>query len=131
VGADKSWFLKSKIKNALVISEIIEEDIHAINFSTIIQESIKSKDFRKAIRYFYLLSLKELADIKLINWQQGKTNESYIKEIKSSLLKSQFSKNTYLYEWIWYGNFLVDETLFNEASHSFQSFFEQIKKLKK
>lgn len=85
----------------------------------LIAEALGAKNYRLAVRYNYLYILKLLTERELIDWQSQKTNEDYIKELSGSSLKSLFSKATRLYEYIWYGEFSVDELGYKKAETDF------------
>lgn len=99
-----------------------EEDIHKINFDKLIDEAISKKDFRKAIRLHFLKLLKELTDNNLITWQIDKTNNDYSIELANSKYSSKFKELALLYEYIWYGDFQLDETNFIATISKFKDF---------
>ena len=101
---------------------IKNEDINAL-----IAEAIKQKDYRLAIRYHYLLAIKELSENNIIDWQQQKTNEDYIKEIKTNVLQTQFGKITRIYDYVWYGEFEVDAPKFENLKLDFINLNNQVK----
>lgn len=110
--------LKATQKASVNLSEeekiIAREDIGAL-----IKKAVKEKNYRLAVRYYYLLLLKKLRDLELINYQSQKTNEEYSGEIKQLALKEQFQKITHLYDFIWYGDFPVSELDFKKAETEF------------
>jgi hypothetical protein len=99
-----------------------EEDIHKINFEELIATAISKKDFRKAVRLHFLNLLKELTDKNLIKWQIDKTNNDYSMELAQSRYSSQFKELSLLYEYIWYGDFQIDETNFKTTVSKFKEF---------
>lgn len=102
--------------------EIIEnEDINAL-----IEEALKQKNYRLAVRYYYLLVLQKLSNKELIDWQFQKTNHDYIYEIKNEMLRKQFVSVTRIYDFIWYGNFDVNEEAFAKAKLEFSKINEAI-----
>jgi hypothetical protein len=101
---------------------IKHEDIKAL-----INEAIKQKNYRLAIRYYYLLTLKTLSDNNLITWEQQKTNNDYIAELKEDSLKSQFENLTLIYDYVWYGEFTVDRLHFASLQHSFDALNNNIR----
>jgi len=116
----------SNTSNKAVVS--ITEDEALIknkNLSNFIQKAIAQKNYRLAVRYYYLLLLQQLEVKELIIWEQQKTNDDYIHEISETNLKSSFSKVTRLYDFVWYGNFEINELEFG----SVEAEFEQIKNL--
>jgi hypothetical protein len=100
----------------------IREDINEIDFDTSISGAIAIKDYRIAVRLYYLKTLKLLADKNLIDWKINKTNNNYIKELKEIRLKKPFEELTNLFEWVWYGEFPVEESFFEKTKNTFNSF---------
>jgi large-conductance mechanosensitive channel len=101
---------------------IMNEDITAF-----INKAIKQKNYRLAIRYYYLLSLKYLSDKHIIDWLPQKTNEDYIKEIEHESLQNDFKDATWIYDYIWYGEFAIDEIRFNSLKSTFETLNNSIK----
>lgn len=104
-----------------------EEIINNKNIPNLIQKAIKDKNFRLAVRYYYLLILQKLQENQLIEWEQQKTNEDYIKEIKQPNVTKKFSEITYLYDFVWYGNFEINEVEFAKVEANFDSLTKSIK----
>ncbi|WP_411894429.1 DUF4129 domain-containing protein [Winogradskyella sp. A2] len=102
---------------------IKNEDIPAL-----IKEAINHKNYRLAIRYYYLLSLKYLTDNDNIDWQPQKTNEDYIKEINAISLKDSFINITRIYDYVWYGEFGVDALKFEALRQPFENLNTRITK---
>jgi hypothetical protein len=99
-----------------------EEDINKIDFDKLIEEAIAKKDFRKAVRLHFLKLLKKLTDNNLIKWQIDKTNRDYSIELSNSKYTSQFNQLSLVYEYIWYGDFQLDETMYKDTINQFNSF---------
>ncbi len=104
-----------------------EEIINSQNIPSLIEKAIKDKNFRLAVRYYYLLILQKLQENQLIEWEQQKTNEDYIREIKQSSITKKFSDITHLYDFVWYGNFEINEVEFAKVEASFNSLTKSIK----
>jgi hypothetical protein len=102
---------------------IKSEDIQAL-----IDDALANKNYRLAVRYYFLLILKSLSEKEIINYQFDKTNSDYIKEIKQEHLSAQFKKSAFIYEYVWYGNFDVSETDFTKAKHRFVTLKNNISK---
>lgn len=79
------------------------ENIHELNFNALLDEAVRQQDYRRAIRLYYLRALKQLSDKALIDWQPGKTNHRYIRELQAQALRLDFEKITALFEYVWYG----------------------------
>jgi len=54
-----------------------------------------------------------------IEWHFDKTNNDYLNEIKDSQTKSLFKRVSYIYDYVWYGEFPIDETGFNKNKNDF------------
>lgn len=107
------------------------EDEHIIkneDINALISDAVAQQNFRLAIRYYYLLSLKSLTDKELILWQQQKTNTDYISEIETATLKTNFKAITKIYDYVWYGEFEIDEIKFESLKAAFHKLDKTILK---
>lgn len=115
-------------KNVSVVTLSEEEElIKNEDLNLLIKDAIKAENYRLAIRYYYLLILQQLSNKNLISWEQQKTNEDYIDEIREETLKNKFIAGTYLYDFIWYGNFELDKIAFLKAQNKFTELTNLIK----
>jgi len=96
------------------------EDISQNDFAGLIQKAKSEKDFRKAVRFYYLWVLQKMSDKNLIIWNKDKTDYDYFLELGNHPVKEDFSQNTYIYDCTWYGNFELDEKQFNLAETIFK-----------
>lgn len=97
----------------------VEENIEQIDFDKLIKKALKDNNYRLATRFLYLKSLKSLANKKIIEWHYDKTNSDYLNEIKDGKLKDLFRHVSYIYDYVWYGEFPIDETSFNKNKDDF------------
>ncbi|MDJ1480101.1 DUF4129 domain-containing protein [Cytophagaceae bacterium DM2B3-1] len=127
IGADpRSWFKRSAKTDELSLEDI-ENDIHSISFDEMIADAVAKQQHKRAIRLFYLKSLKQLSDRDWIDWQPYKTNYEYVKELKKNELLGDFKQLTYLFEYIWYGDFQLDAVSFKEAEQRFSGFEQKMR----
>jgi large-conductance mechanosensitive channel len=122
----KFW---KRTKNAKKIPDTLiyeDEDIHEVDLAVLLKHAIEHKNFRLAIRYYYLMSLKSLSTKNIIEYHKDKTNSEYLFEIENSEMRSQFSYLSYVYSYVWYGEFPVDEVRFTKAQLKYQSFLKSI-----
>lgn len=105
-----------------------DENIHELDFEQLIAEAIALQQYGKAIRLFYLKTLKQLTDRKLIDWRINKTNYDYVRELGSKDLAPSFRNLTFLFEYICYGDFPITQTDFEQAQSAFKKFEEQLKR---
>jgi hypothetical protein len=105
----------------------VEENIEQVDFDKLINSSLKENNYRLATRYMYLKSLKVLANKKMIEWHYDKTNSDYLNEIKDSKLKALFKRISYIYDYVWYGEFPIDEASFNKNKVDFNQLIKSSK----
>ncbi len=104
-----------------------DDDIHQINFTEEINKAVSSGNFRMAIRLNYLYTLKLLADKKYINWKIDKTNAVYVQELSTTNLNASFADITHLFDYVWYGDAIVDADAYHHAALTFNQFQQKIK----
>ena len=128
------FFLKLNTRNATDVLETIpsiqltndEELINNMQLNELIAQAIQVKDYRLAVRFHYLLILQKLTDKELIVWQQEKTNEDFIREVAKLKIASDFIEITQLYDFVWYGNFEINEPEFLKATTLFNTLKNKI-----
>jgi len=127
VNKEGTWvFGKSSDKSIIPVTDI-ETNIHTNNFESLIAEAEAEFNYRLAIRYYYLWLLKKLAAQEIIAYDVEKTNSDYQSEITSETIQDEFSYTSYLYNYIWYGEFDVNEEQFNKAKLAFINFLNSVK----
>lgn len=122
IGKNGNLFFGKRNKKLLITDEELHENIHEINFPESIAAFERSKDYRSAVRYQFLFVLKKLSDKKLILWNPEKTNKDYIAEFKISHLKDEFTNLSYIFDYVWYGEFSIDEQSYAKYREQYQSF---------
>jgi len=127
MNSEGKWvFGKGSDKNIIPVNDI-EANIHVTDFKTLIASAEAEHNYRLAIRYYYLWLLKDLTYAEIIEYDVEKTNSDYQNEITSKSIKDQFSYTSYLYNYIWYGEFDVNEIEFFKAKEAFIQFLKSIK----
>lgn len=98
-----------------------EEDdiIQNQDIDALIKSAIAQQNYRMAIRYYYLAVLKKMTHLEIITWESQKTNSDYLQELKQPVLQDHFRTITRYYDFIWYGNFEINEQLFEKAEKEF------------
>lgn len=122
IGKDGNFLFGKKNKKVDLKDEELHENIHEINFPESILKFEKSGDFRSAVRYQFLFVLKKLSDKKLIAWNPEKTNKDYVAELKAPHLKEEFFQLSYIFEYVWYGEFSISEESYQQFKTQYQSF---------
>jgi len=123
---DSGSLLMEKIKAPETLLSDDEELIQREDLDQLIDQAIAASNYRLAVRFYYLRVLQKMSTQDLIDWQVQKTNHEYIFEIEDLNLRNQFRKVTDIYDYIWYGNFEVDETAFAKAKSSFTQLNNQL-----
>ncbi len=104
--------------------EYCEANINEENLDNKLKKAIEKHNFRLAIRFYYILLLKNLNNQELIKWEINKTNKDYQNELRDKNIYSQFCSLSKLYEYSWYGNFEISETDFNSYKANFDDLCE-------
>lgn len=123
-------WLFSRINPAMSIAEPAEEPsvllyeeekiMTSENISKLIDLAIQQKNYRLAVRFYYLQLLRQFSRQGLIKYEFQKTNSEYLTELRSEGLKTKFKELIRIYDFIWYGNFSLSETDFHTVQASFK-----------
>lgn len=98
----------------------MEPDPNAYN--SLVHEAVADQNYRLAVRYLYLQTLQVLHDKNVLEVLPGKTNENYVKELQGSPHHPLFASLTTSYEYIWYGKFEINYSLFQQLQNNFKQF---------
>jgi hypothetical protein len=113
------WIFGKNSDKKLINYSDVEKNLQLVDFEKLISETLISGEKRLTIRYYYLWLLKKMSANEIIVWDLEKTNSDYLYEIKDAELKEDFVYLSYLYEYIWYGEFEISEMTFEKAISSF------------
>lgn len=109
-------------KNQPIVA--LSEEEHIIkneDIQQLIENAIEQKDYRLAVRYYYLYMLQLMSEKECIVWELQKTNDDYKLELQKQELVQPFATSTRLYNYFWYGKFPIDETKYKKAEANFLS----------
>jgi hypothetical protein len=111
----------------VTVEELDIQSLNTIDLSSQIEKSIQEKNYRLAVRYYYLWVMKVLSEAQLIEFNIDKTNQDYTRELsrKNTFSRerlSLFIQCTHYYEYLWFGNFLVSEPAFLSIEKTFKDF---------
>ena len=93
-----------------------------------LKQALTAKDYRLAVRIYYLMLLKALHDKNIITWRKEKTNYDYLRELQKHPEIKRLNNSTLLFEYIWYGDKAVNESEFHGIQPGFISLIDQIRK---
>ncbi len=95
-------------------------------YERMINDAVINKDFRLAIRYLYLQTLQMLSLAGLIQLSPDKTNYEYVKELSGKIHQNEFASLTLNYEYVWYGEFNIDQGIFNRLQRDFKQYHQKL-----
>ncbi len=116
----------NKKNEALVTLSEEEHIIKNEDIQKLIQQALADNNYRLAVRYYYLFMLRLMNEKEIISWELQKTNADYNRELEKTVHKKPFARITRLYEYIWYGDFPIDETNYRKAEANFLSLKEAV-----
>ena len=82
-------------------AEEIPDDIFSIQYEREIKKAVDNKNYRLAIRLWYLLTLKELAHRNIIDYRHEKTDSDYVNSLYGSSYYHNFFRLTRNFEYTW------------------------------
>ncbi len=121
-------FLSKKEKEAAMPTQLdFEEDnIQDIPLNKLLKRALKNEDYALAVRYYYLKILQELQHKKYIKYDRDKTNSDYLFELEEEKMRKRFSYISYVYDYVWYGKFAIDEAKFKTIASKYNDFLDRI-----
>ena len=111
-------------KNTVAATPDVEEELidHESDFDKLIRTAIQSGNYRLAVRYHYLQTLHLLAAKNQVQLAADKTNYQYVNELVNKNYQNDFAGLTLNYEYVWYGEFAIEELVYEKLKTAFISF---------
>jgi hypothetical protein len=106
--------------------EEAEEVKPGTDMDSLIAQAVRDKNFRLAVRYQYLKNLHKLAEKGFVQYAVDKTNYQYVNELTNAGLRNEFAGITLNYEYVWYGEFNIDETIYRKLETGFTNLYNKI-----
>lgn len=103
-----------------------EELSPGTDMDRLIRQALQNRNFRLAIRYQYLNCLYKLAEKGLVQFAVDKTNYQYVSELTNQQQRNEFAKLTLHYEYVWYGEFEIDDVMYQKIEPGFTAFYNKI-----
>lgn len=100
----------------------VEKEEDTSDPDSLLRNAAKSGNYRLAVRYLYLQLLSRLSDKRYIEINRNKTNFEYVTEVRKHSFANEFASLTLKYEYVWYGEYPVDQKLFEQLQNSFIDF---------
>lgn len=106
--------------------EQLDATVKETELERFLREALERREYRAAVRIYYLLTLNRLNERGFIRWERDKTNRSYLNEIDDIALREPFAALTLTYEVMWYGEAPIDEATFDGIRPDFTRFIQNL-----
>jgi hypothetical protein len=120
-----AWVFQKKNGEIIIDINNTEQLIEEADFTQLIAEYERMGDTRQSIRLHYLWLLKDLKQRGVIDWHPEKTNADYLYEMKEDELCQEFSYLSYLFNYIWYGEFSINNDEYQSAKAAFVAYMRK------
>ncbi|GAA4755317.1 hypothetical protein [Flavisolibacter ginsenosidimutans] len=116
-------FRKSSKKiNDETEEDTLDEDIFNIQYGKEIEKAVSAKNYRLAVRLWYLQTLLELTSRNFIVYSNDRTNSDYVNKLFGGPYYHDFFRLTRNFEYAWYGGFTLSEEAYNLLQADFLKF---------
>ena len=112
------------------IDDLAPSEIPQSELEWMLKSALASKDFRKAIRIYFIFMIKDLSEKGWISWEKKKTNMLYLREMKGRPLYKEFRDVVSIYEVVWYGKRNVSEADYRSIEPKLKLALDSISKFK-
>ncbi len=102
------------------------DNIFEMDFDSSLANAIAVQDYRLATRLLFLKLLRTMADRNIIAYSIEKTNFDYLFELGRSPYFNSFSVVARGYEYVWYGNFNIQQNQFMQLKQRLDELTSQI-----
>lgn len=120
-------FLFYRNKQAKPILENDEGGIEDEDLDEKIIKSVHENQHRMAVRFMYLKALRLLNDRQWIRFHAQATNYEYVNQMSGHTMGEEFRFLTRIYDYVWYGEFALNEEQFKIVHNNFQQFYNAVK----
>ncbi len=112
---------------SVAVKEIEEQPVinNVSDYDALIHQSCKLANYRMALRYLFLKTLRQLSDKGLLHQSVDKTNFQYVQEIATDKRKD-FAALVLNYEYVWYGHLDISREQFEQLEKNYISFSNKI-----
>lgn len=129
IAGDAVLVNKQIVKNRQISLDQVETNLHEADVEGFLQKALTEKDYRLAVRLYYLAIVKELSLKHAIEWKKDKTNGHYMNELRAKKHPQiqEFRNVTRIFEYVWYSNMDFDGKKFEEVRIAFKDLLNTIK----
>ena len=115
-----------QVGEPIMLDEVNPTEIPLTELQKLLQEALTKKDYRGAIRIYFIFIVRDLAEKKWIRWEKEKTNFHYLREMAGRPEYDDFNKSVSYFEIIWYGKRELDENKFQQIKPNFTKFLDRL-----
>ncbi len=108
------------------IEEVNPIEIPLTELQRLLQEALAKKDYRGAVRIYFMFIVRDLAEKKHIKWEKEKTNFHYLREMSGKNEFEDFNISVSYFEIIWYGKRELDADKFEQVKPNFTRFLDKL-----
>lgn len=91
-----------------------------------LEAALANKNYREAVRIYFIAVIKEMKERSWIKWEKKKTNYHYINEISGRTQQPDFITATRAFEIVWYGNRSLAENEYRQLEPHFKKLLSSI-----
>ncbi|MFY0601748.1 MAG: hypothetical protein JXR03_18890 [Cyclobacteriaceae bacterium] len=117
---------KSQPKRIKSDSELDDYDFNEVPEKTDLErwldKALSKKDYRMAVRIYFLMIIQDLEKKGLIRWKKEKTNWDYLADLDGHQLQPSFRDRTMDFDLIWYGEKPISEEAMTNKIENFRTF---------
>ncbi len=105
----------------------IPENIFEINYDKEIDKAQTAGNYRLAVRLQFLKLLRSMAEKQVIQYAPARTNFDYLVQLHKSNWYHDFFRLTRHYEYVWYGQFPIDQHQYSQVSNEYKQALEKLR----
>jgi hypothetical protein len=118
---------KVKVDGGIInIEDVNPVEIPLTELQRLLQEALARKDYRGAVRIYFMFIVRDLAEKKHIKWEKEKTNFHYLREMSGKNEFNDFNVSVSYFEIIWYGQRELDADKFEQVRPNFTRFLDKL-----
>ncbi|MEQ9219388.1 MAG: hypothetical protein RLO17_15160 [Cyclobacteriaceae bacterium] len=109
-----------------VADKLMDENVSQTDLEKWLEQAISGKNYRMALRIYFLMAIQALDHVGLIKWKKEKTNWEYLDELKDHSLRDSFRSLSVSFDEVWYGEKVLSEDKMVREIAVYRQFLEQI-----
>ena len=91
-----------------------------------LEAAMKREDYRECVRIYFTFILKELIRKSWISWKKEKTNHHYVMEMAGKSNQLVFMECVRIYDLVWYGEYEIDEEIFEMLRPTLEDYYKSL-----